>query len=354
MNERVTKLLQPVSAEQPCGPDLSSDPRFDELQTLLKGTPEVEIGSIQRPAEPPDWRELADKSAAFLAHSKHLGVATMWCCSVLKVEGLPGFRDGLQLLGGLLEQHWAAVHPLLDPEDDNDPTQRLNILGALTAPRASGRGGWLTFVDYLYAAPIFQPRGASPVAFEALLAVDAPEAANTAAAAIHAAPAKQIAEQCQALAEALEAVKGIDQSLTTTLGAGNTISFEVLQNTLNAMHKALAPSVPGCAAVSEDAGTSVESAEPAGAVAVRGPIRTRADVVRQLESICAYYEQMEPSSPVPYLLRRARTLVNMNFLQAVQELNFAPLESLRPTMGSVVDSLTPSPAPAPEVPAAQA
>ncbi len=350
MNERVTKLLLPVSAEQPCGPDLSSDPRFDELQTLLKGAPEVEIGSVQKPAEPPDWRELSAKSAAFLSHSKHLGAATMFCCGILKTEGLPGFRDGLQLLAGLLEQYWPAVHPLLDPEDDNDPTQRLNILGALTTPRASGRGGWLTFVDYLYAAPIAQPRGASPVLFEALLAVDAREAANAAAAAIRASGSKQVPELCQALADAQESVKRIDQFLTNTLGAENAISFDVLQNTLKAMNNALAPFMPG-AAITEAPTPTLAPGEPAATVAIRGPIQSRADVVRQLESICAYYEQMEPSSPVPYLLRRARALVNMNFLQAVQELNFAPLESLRPSMGAVVDGMGPTPAPSAEAPA---
>jgi len=77
---------------------------------------------------------------------------------------------------------------------------------------------------------------------------------------------------------------------------------------------------------------------PAGAVApaltVRGPIRSREEVLRQLENICEYYRQVEPSSPVPFLLRRARKLVNMSFVQVVQELNFAPVESLRPSLGA--------------------
>src|SRR5579864_8896790 len=123
MNEQIEKLLQPVSAEQPCGPDLSYDPRFDELETLLKGKPEVEIGSVQKPAEPPDWREMRDKCIEFLGQSKHLRVAAMLSCSLLQTGGLAGFRDGAQLLRGMVEQYWAALHPVLDPEDNNDPTQ---------------------------------------------------------------------------------------------------------------------------------------------------------------------------------------------------------------------------------------
>jgi len=74
MNELVQKLLLPVSPEQPCGPDLSYDPRFEALETILKGKPEVEIGSVKKPAEPPDWGVLKERSAEFLRHSKHLRV----------------------------------------------------------------------------------------------------------------------------------------------------------------------------------------------------------------------------------------------------------------------------------------
>ena len=54
MNELVEKLLRPVSEGQPCGPDLSDQSQFDELSRLLKGKPEVDVGSVKKPAEPPD------------------------------------------------------------------------------------------------------------------------------------------------------------------------------------------------------------------------------------------------------------------------------------------------------------
>src|SRR5208283_491014 len=104
MNERVERLLKPISAEEPCGPDMSNYPRYDELQTILRGTPEVEIGSVQKPAQPPDWRELQEKCEEFFGLSKDLRVAVMWCACRLRLDGLPGFRDGLLLLRGLLEQ----------------------------------------------------------------------------------------------------------------------------------------------------------------------------------------------------------------------------------------------------------
>lgn len=346
MNELIEKLLKPISDEQPCGPDLSNDGEFDRIETILKGKPEVEIGNVQRPAEPPDWRELAEASAGYLGRSKHIRVAVILCCSRLKTSGLAGFRDGLELIRGLLEQYWPALYPQLDPQDGNDPTQRLNILGSLTRPRGSVIGSWLIVVDGLYAAEVCQPKGAPALTFDQLLAsrakpaegesapVEGPTAAAVAAA-IRDAGNEQINGQREALKQSLAAIQGIDQYLTTTLGAGNTISFEVVERALQEMLSGLESYVPGSdGSASEATATEGETGASAGAINVRGSIRSREDVVRAIDTICSYYEQVEPSSPVPYVLRRAQKLAQMNFIEAVQELNLATTDSLRPSMGS--------------------
>ena len=346
MNELVEKLLQPVSAQQPCGPDLSYDPRFEALETILKGKPEVEIGSVKKPAEPPDWGELKEKSAEFLRHSKHLRVAVMLCCSLLKTGGLAGFLDGLQLVRGLLEQYWPTLYPLLDAEDNNDPTQRLNNLLALTAPRGS-LNSWLGVMEYLYTAPLFHPKGAPPVTFDDLQAARRKETGGEGAlahgpdpaklaTAIHDAGSDHLDAHHQTLQQALKAVQEIDHFLTTTLGAGHTISFEVLEKTLEEMLIGLQPYLSDRGAGTETPTDGRADGALAG-IPVSGSIRSREDVVRAIDSICEYYRQVEPSSPVPYLLRRAQKLARMDFVQAVQELNLATIDSLRPSMGTAVD-----------------
>ena len=117
MNELVEKLLSPVSPDHPCGPDLSYDPRYEELETILKGKPEVDIGTVQKPPEPPDWVQLTEKSAEFLRHTKHVRAAVILSCSLLQTGGFAGFRDGVQLIRGLLERYWPILYPLLDAED---------------------------------------------------------------------------------------------------------------------------------------------------------------------------------------------------------------------------------------------
>ena len=50
--------------------------------------------------------------------------------ALLKLRGLPGLRDGLAVLRGLIDQYWDQLYPRLDPDDNNDPLERMNILAA--------------------------------------------------------------------------------------------------------------------------------------------------------------------------------------------------------------------------------
>jgi len=345
MNKTIENLLLPTAKEPPCGSDLSNDPSFDELAAIAKGKPEVELGEIKKPAEPPDWRELRGKSEEFLGRSKHLRVAVMYCCSLLKTDGLAGFTDGLQLIQGLLEKYWTELYPRLDPEDNNDPTQRLNILGALNTP-GGPFSGWLTVIDNLYGSEICQPKGVPPVTFRQLLdarakAPGAPDA-DKLATAIRQGGVDLVTAKHRSLTECLKAVDGIDQFLTTTLGVGGTISFEVLEKTLQELIKELSPFC-GEATTATEAGAGEAarggSGETGGGFAVSGSIRSRDDVVRALENICSYYSQVEPSSPVPFLLKRAQKMAKMNFIETMHELSLATVETLRPSMGSVLDLL---------------
>jgi len=354
MSELIEKLLLPLSAEQPCGPDLSYDPRLEELESLLKGKPEIDIGSVKKPAEPPEWRELTEKSAKLLEQCKHLRPAVIFCCGLLKTRGIAGFSNGLRLVRGLVEQYWPTVYPALDAEDNNDPTQRLNTLSALTAPRGSV-GGWLTILDYLYTAPLCQPKGAPPINFEHIEVAKKKEAGGDAAStpgpdpkklaeAMRGAGADEIGGSLGNLKNALEAIQAVDLFLTTTLGADNTISFEVLEKTLQKIIADVQSYLPGSTAESstnQTSGTAQTAADQVDGIPVSGSIRSREQVVRAIDSICEYYRQVEPCSPVPFLLRRAQKLAVMDFVQALQELNLATVEALRPSMGSAVNPATP-------------
>jgi type VI secretion system protein ImpA len=326
MSIPIEKLLQPVSAEQPCGPDLSYDPRFDELETLLKGKPGVEIGSMVKPAEPPEWATLKSKAVEFFGAAKHLRPAVILACAALRVDGLEGIRDGLKLIRGLLEQYWGHLHPLLDPEDNNDPQQRLSILSGLASPRNPGSdvAGWLQVVDYLYQAPLCAPRGVPPITLDML---DTAQGSSSGGGAGGGGGGMDLAS--------LETQ--IRSASPGDLTAKQAVIKEAI-DTRGRLDRANASYLPGAEAAGE-AGAGSEAGETGGGVsgpAISGSIRSRDDVVRMLEKICDYYRQVEPGSPVPYLLRRAQKLAGMNFVDAMQELSLATLDQLRPAMGTTL------------------
>jgi type VI secretion system protein ImpA len=55
-------------------------------------------------------------------------------------------------------------------------------------------------------------------------------------------------------------------------------------------------------------------------LSVTGQLQSRDDVMRMLDKICEYYARVEPSSPVPLLLQRAKKLVPMSFMEIMQDL----------------------------------
>ena len=68
-----------------------------------------------------------------------------------------------------------------------------------------------------------------------------------------------------------------------------------------------------------DSAAASEVAEPP-AAAIRGEVRSRDDVLRAIDAICAYYARAEPSSPVPLLLQRCRRMVTMSFVDILKEM----------------------------------
>src|SRR5206468_2817723 len=116
--------------------------------------------------------------------------------------------------------------------------------------------------------------------------------------------AEQVEAHYKLLEQSLEAAQGIDQFLTTTLGAGNTISFEGIKNVLSEMIRGVKAVMPGGSVdgvATEDGAAAGDggSTASAGGIPVSGSIRSPEQVVRALDSICEYYRQVEPSSPVP-------------------------------------------------------
>ena len=329
MKVSVDSLLEPISAENPCGEDIGYDPQFAELEALMLGKQETQFAA----AEEPDWKAVTKGCVALFARSKDLRVALRLALGLLKMEGLPGFRDGLLVMKGLLEKYWDPVYPRLDPDDNNDPLERVNILASLTTPMGT-YGDPFQFLLRVRQAPLSDSSQFGPIRMVDLDRVAAGAASEDGAgmtaaqiqAALRATSPDKLTETYAAIVDSEVAVRELDTFLTKTVGASRSVAFDALAGTLKDLQKVLAPYANASSAPAEEAAAGDTERTPTsrqgGAIGatISGEIRSREDVTRVLDQICDFFKRTEPSSPVPHLLQRARRLVNLDFVELLNDL----------------------------------
>src|SRR5688572_19560972 len=312
----IDDLIKPISPEAPCGPDLAYDPAFQELETLVRGKPETQFS----PAEDPNWKELRTLAIEFHGKSKHLTASVILSLALLKLEGLPGFSDGLALVRRMLEQHWDNLYPRLDPDDNNDPTERMNILSNLAS-----QGEPYQFIQRLKDTVVAQSASLGRVKLSDILAVRLGAAGGQSSSLndgqiqgiFKDANADALKAVYDAVVQSAGHIKAIDAFLSAKVGT-RAANLDELSQCFKQLQSAIAPHVAGAAPVEGVAGEPGAEAVSGGAgavkqvVVVQGAINSRDDVVKALDKICEFYEKSEPSSPVPLLLRRAQRIAKMN------------------------------------------
>jgi type VI secretion system protein ImpA len=324
-------LAQPASSEPPSGPNLQYSPEYANLERAVAGKPERQVGAAIVPAEPPDWRAVRDQSGALLALSKDLRVAAFLVRALIETEGFEGLAGGLKLVRRLVEEQWATLHPMLDAEDNDDPTFRVNAMAALTHRDV---------LQAIRSAPLVTSKAFGSVSLRAL-----DGAAPRPAPAAGAKPAPQQGPSAGALEAAFQQVTPdvLSQATATlarcsqeaaalALGWSERLpssgpDFTELRRTLAQAHQAVRTRMEqrqGDAAQpagdASNGGAAAEAAEAPAGVSLRGEVRSRDDVLRAIDAICAYYARAEPSSPVPLLLQRCRRMVTMSFVDILKEM----------------------------------
>jgi type VI secretion system protein ImpA len=322
------ELLKPISEANPCGEDLYYDPKFQELDTLILGKPENQFSNA--PAEDPDWRKLHERCLELSTRSKDLRVATKLCLTALKIDGLPAVAEGLALLKGLLETYWEPVYPKLDPDDNNDPLYRVNIIAALSTARGTF-GDPMRFLERLREVPLAESSKVGRFSLADVARSKPGKASENAESAALAAQIKgafldmkpdHLLALNQVVAESCKHVDAIDAFLTSTVGEDKAPNLDLLKAELKEIQKSLIDYLPaGTVGLAPEAPTA--NGAPAADSATKpisGEIQSRRDAILMLDKICQYYSRTEPASPVPNLLRRAKRVAEMDFMEIIKEL----------------------------------
>lgn len=325
----VGRLLTDVTADAPCGSDPEYDPTFLELVREAQGKPQMEMGDQVIPAVPPNWKAVCGKAQEILTRAKDLRVATYLCRGLLSTDGLVGLASGLELLVEMVRKYWDGVHPVLDPDDGNDPVMRINALSLL--------GDRDLMVASLRETPLVSSRALGRFSQRE---IDIAAGRQPAPAGMDTPPEMSVIEaafmdcdpdELQATFQACE----VSAAATAELGqllqekAGQKPDFDPLREELGRIGKTLGEQlkrrgiglpVPEPAATDGGAAAATTASAAAAAPAMNGEITSRTDVVNALDRVIEYYRQREPTSPVPLLIERAKGLVHKDFLEIIRDL----------------------------------
>jgi len=318
------QLIEPASGEQPAGRDLDGTLELNALEMACLEPDEAIVEGIER-VDARNWREIREQASGLLRQSKDLRVAVQLARSLLELEGLPGFCIGVSFLSALAHQYWFELYPALDPHDA-DVTMRVNAIQELTSPPflAALRGarfvalpglGTIHVNDVLVAksSALARPELAQAPSHHVFAAVDR---LGSELLREHLALVQNASQHLKDLSRLVSEQTGVYLQLggLTAPSGDRPGLLDALEQALSEEHARLAP----VAEVGEALAKEGAGGEAAGRSLA--DISRREDVVMLLDRICAYYARVEPSSPVPLLLQRAKRLVTMDFVAIVREL----------------------------------
>ena len=334
----VAAFSAPVSPESPAGENLEYDPLYLKLEELAAGVPAKQMGDSVVAGEEPNWIELKNACVDLFGKTRDFRVAVYLTLSGLRTGGVEEMRDGLLVIKNIIDKLWDSAWPRLDPDDGNDPTERMNVLSSLS-PLPGAYQDPVMFLQRLRSVPLCDSRQMGRFALRDILIaggdIAAPEGQPpTDMSIINAAfldtDQATLKSKNDAITESIQIVGEISKLLNEKVGADRAASFAALLADLKKIgatiqqHLQQAASSDAAATqelAAADGGATATAAPSLQASAAHGEIRTRDDALAVLEKICKFYELTEPNSPVPYFLRRAIRVAKMDFIALLQEIN---------------------------------
>lgn len=309
MTKEVESLLEPISADAPCGADLEDTQLlagFDGYRLFGNATP--------LPKETP-WREIRDKSREALGQSRDLRLLAHLAAAVLRVDGLGAFCELLTVTDRWLSERWDVVYPRVT----DDAVLRKNALNCF-----ADRMG---VVDGLRRAPIVSHRQFGAYSLRDLELAHGqlkpgendPPAPTTAQidAALTGTPVDELAALAASVTAASTALRNVVATMQSKGGFESAPDLDLLLKPLTGVEKLLSDHLPSRAATE---GSAAGAEAPAGVAVAVGSIKSRDDAVRAIDAAAMFFRKNEPSSPVPLLLERAKRLVSKSFLEVLEDI----------------------------------
>ena len=318
--------------------DESANPIYHRLKDAQKDARAEERRRDSEPggdaAPPAQWRDVLRLGTEVLTtRGKDLEVASFMVQALVRLYGLPGLAAGIELLDGLVDRYWTTAFP--PPEEDlgwdEQQEYRGDLIGGL-----SGKDGDGTIMQPLRMLPLFQRPDGAPATLhlwsqaedvekitdsekrEELQARGTPTIGTlTGEGRAAATTLKKVGLGARSCRAAWVALGGkLDELLGRNAPSMRRV-FEVLER-IEQVAVAIVGELEDRSAAEDDPGSDHGMAEDSGHVGgASGPggtggrgLRSRDDVIRQIEEAAEWFRRMEPHSPLAFTLtdaaRRAR------------------------------------------------
>ncbi len=329
MNLDPDRYLQPLSDEEPSGPDLyETDPPFaaflDSSEEILpERFTEFDRAEV-------DFRELFKQIEGFLDRTRDLRLLTLLAQLSILAGNVGQFAATIRLIRALVEHQWDTIHPC---------DAALGFMGRMsTLELLVSRP---TIVLPLEAAPLFKSRRSGPISYRTIAIAKGKLTARSdettlSLGALEAALSSNDVEQ-----EEIETLRADLASITEAVDAIMKICDEKLEEAgADATSPALGPvrdlaqtilaelgELLGEPAGTADAGDGEEgdaeggvnaSETIAGSALPAGAIANAAQAREILKAVERYFIRFEPSHPAVFLVREACGLVGRSYLDALR------------------------------------
>jgi type VI secretion system protein ImpA len=338
----IDALLAPVSEEAPSGENLEYG-AVAELERLATGNPgklDPETREMVG-AEEPEWRKVRDTAQEVFGQTKDLRVAVLLTRALLSLNGLAGLGEGLLLVKRLCEEQWDGVHPRLDPDEGDDPVERLNALANLDDP-----DGMLRVLRNTRLVSSREVGNYTVRDLDLMLGrMTAPEGTQV--------PTQGLMEAAFATGDPQENTDrraGVDSGLQACNDliklfrdkTGDAPSIDNLRGTLKRIKDfydgVASDGAAEAAEGSEEGAEAAPGGAPGGTGAkAGGALASRADAIKNLQQIAQFLRKTEPSSPAPMFIDRAVKMLQSDFLTIVKELMPDSKERIEMLGGVVLD-----------------
>ncbi len=328
-------FLTEIDPDNLCGDDLEYDAEFMALEQAVQGKEEQTMGDSVIEAEPPNWRQVKKQAEQMLSRTRDIRVCVYLLKALTETEGLLGLADGMALLKQTTEKFWGSVHPQLDPDDDNDPTERINILMALC--------DFDSFLKPLHKIPLVESKALGRFSLRDIqiangtitIADSENESELPQMAAIDAAfqecDSEIVLATAKAITDTQDNLNQMEAFITDQVGINDAASFTEFRSFLKEINTVVSGQVEmlGLNDSTEEENDEVDGSEgdkssgtKKATKPVGGPtaINSTQDVSKVLKLISEYYKKNEPSSPIPMMLERVSRLVGKSFMEVLQDI----------------------------------